>query len=536
MPSDTFPGYSFDGWFTAASGGTEVGGAGSSYTIPSGGVTLFAQWTANATDDYSFNAAGGTPTPSSGAGLDGTTITLPGAPTRAGYTFTDWSDGTTTYGSGATYTLSSDGAPIVLTAQWAPNATDDYSYAANGGTGSAPASGSGLDGTTITLAANTFTDPGYAFAGWSDGTTTYAAGATYTLSSDGAPIVFTAQWSANATDDYSYAANGGTGTAPTSGSGLDGTTITLAANTFTYPGHTFGAWNDGSATFVAGATYTLSSDGAPIVFTAQWVANATDTITFNSEGGSSVPSQYRLQGSTITLPGAASRAGYAFDGWFVAPSGGSALTSPYTVVGSVTLYAQWTGAPTTAVLVPSKGATVSGTATTLDASASNATSVEFLLFGGTYGYNAPTVCSATLTYYGWVCNWNTTTVPNGSYVLVSQATGADGSNYSSGVSMTVNNPPPTTSVLIPAKGATLSGTAATLDASASNATSVEFLLFGGSYGFSAPVVCTATPTYYGWLCAWNTTTVPDGSYVLVSEAFNSTTSAFSSGVSVTVKN
>ena len=73
-------------------------------------------------------------------------------------------------------------------------ATDPYSYAAGGGTGSAPASGSGLDGTTITLAANPFTYPGYTFAGWSDGTTTYAAGAIYKLSSDGAAIIFTAQW------------------------------------------------------------------------------------------------------------------------------------------------------------------------------------------------------------------------------------------------------------------------------------------------------------------------------------------------------
>ena len=36
LPTDTYPGYTFNGWFTAASGGTEVGGAGSSYTIPSG--------------------------------------------------------------------------------------------------------------------------------------------------------------------------------------------------------------------------------------------------------------------------------------------------------------------------------------------------------------------------------------------------------------------------------------------------------------------------------------------------------------------
>jgi chitodextrinase len=96
-------------------------------------------------------------------------------------------------------------------------------------------------------------------------------------------------------------------------------------------------------------------------------------------------------------------------------------------------------------------------------------------------------------------------------------------------------PPPTTSVLIPSNGATLSGST-TLDASASNATSVEFRLFGGVYGYNAPVLCTATLTYYGWLCTWNTATVPNGSYALLSEAFNSGGSAFSSGVSITVHN
>ncbi|MGO9560917.1 MAG: InlB B-repeat-containing protein, partial [Acidimicrobiales bacterium] len=54
LPSDTYPGYGFDGWFTAASGGTEVGGAGSSYTIPSGGITLYAQWTKQVSQTISF--------------------------------------------------------------------------------------------------------------------------------------------------------------------------------------------------------------------------------------------------------------------------------------------------------------------------------------------------------------------------------------------------------------------------------------------------------------------------------------------------
>jgi hypothetical protein len=82
---------------------------------------------------------------------------------------------------------------------------------------------------------------------------------------------------------------------------------------------------------------------------------------------------------------------------------------------------------------------VSGTATTLDASASNATSVEFLLFGGSYGYNAPVVGTATPTIYGWLDSWNTTTVPNGNYTLVSEASDPGGTAYSSSVNVTVSN-------------------------------------------------------------------------------------------------
>ena len=195
-----------------------------------------------------------------------------------------------------------------------------------------------------------------------------------------------------------------------------------------------------------------------------------------------------------------------------------------------------TAPATTGVLVPANGATVSG-GTTLDASATNATSVEFWLLGGSYGYSGKMLCTATLTEYGWLCGWNTTTVPNGSYALVSEALNSAGSTYSPGVSITVSNsPPPTTSVLVPANGATVSGSNSTLDASASNASSVEFWLLGGSYGYTGKLLCSATLTYYGWLCSWNTTTVPNGSYALVSRATNTSGSAYSSGVSITVKN
>jgi hypothetical protein len=190
--------------------------------------------------------------------------------------------------------------------------------------------------------------------------------------------------------------------------------------------------------------------------------------------------------------------------------------------------------PTTSVVIPSNGATLSGW-TLLDASASNATSVEFQLFGGVYGFYGPIICTATPTYFGYLCNWNTTNVPNGTYVLSSVASNSAGTTLSSGVDVTVSNPP-TTSVVIPSNGATQSGTAALLDASASaNVTSVKFELTGGT--LTDKVIATATPTYYGWLAQWNTTTVPNGTYALQSmAAYPGGVTGTSSGVTVTVAN
>ena len=47
-PTPTRSGYSFNGWYNASSGGSYIVGAGGSYTVSSN-VTLYAQWTANAT-------------------------------------------------------------------------------------------------------------------------------------------------------------------------------------------------------------------------------------------------------------------------------------------------------------------------------------------------------------------------------------------------------------------------------------------------------------------------------------------------------
>ena len=341
LPSaPTYPGYTFDGWFSAASGGSALT---SPYTF-AGSTTLDAQWTANATDTVSFNSEGGSAVTSI-SGLDGTTSSLPSAPTYPGYTFDGWFSAASG-GSALTSPYTFAGS-TTLDAQWTANATDTVSFNSEGG--SAVTSISGLDGTTSSLpSAPTY--PGYTFDGWfSAASGGSALTSPYTFAGS---TTLDAQWTANATDTVSFNSEGGS--AVTSISGLDGTTSSLPSAP-TYPGYTFDGWfSAASGGSALTSPYTFAGS---TTLDAQWTANATDTVSFNSEGGSAVTSISGLDGTTSSLPSAPTYPGYTFDGWFSAASGGSALTSPYTFAGSTTLDAQWTAIFSAPVVTGSSGAT-----------------------------------------------------------------------------------------------------------------------------------------------------------------------------------
>ena len=109
---------------------------------------------------------------------------------------------------------------------------------------------------------------------------------------------------------------------------------------------TFTCAANSSLTTTVNATVTNSGD----VRTASVTFNGTNyqdtktycTVTFNSNGGSSVASQGMLVGGTATQPDDPTRDGYRFDGWY----SNEGLTTPYNfstaVNASITLYAKWT--------------------------------------------------------------------------------------------------------------------------------------------------------------------------------------------------
>ena len=72
--------------------------------------------------------------------------------------------------------------------------------------------------------------------------------------------------------------------------------------------------------------------------TARWTANFY-TVSFNTNGGSSISAREVERGETIDLP-SASREGYIFNYWKT--SSGTRVSSPYKPTGDITLYADWT--------------------------------------------------------------------------------------------------------------------------------------------------------------------------------------------------
>lgn len=141
-----------------------------------------------------YDANGGSVSPGSQTVEAGDFVTLP-TPTREGYTFKGWSDGTTTYAAGANYTIDGN---VTLTAQW-QRIQYTVTYDANGGSVS-PTNATVDAGGSVALP--TPTRNSYSFDGWytaaSGGTKIGDGGASYTPTAN---ITLYAQWDSCVTAD-----------------------------------------------------------------------------------------------------------------------------------------------------------------------------------------------------------------------------------------------------------------------------------------------------------------------------------------------
>jgi peptidoglycan/xylan/chitin deacetylase (PgdA/CDA1 family) len=182
--------------------------------------------------------------------------------------------------------------------------------------------------------------------------------------------------------------------------------------------------------------------------------------------------------------------------------------------------------PTVALTAPAASARITGTSSTISASASDSagvSSVEFFVGATSIGIDTTAPYSIT---------WNTTAVADGAVSIVARATDGLGNTAdSAAVAATVDNTGPDITVSAPAAGARVAGTNVTISASASDGAGVaevEFLVDGTVVGTDA-----SAP----YSVVWSSTTVVDGAHNITARATDGLGNVSTSAAgSVTVDN
>jgi uncharacterized repeat protein (TIGR02543 family) len=375
VDNPTRTGYNFTGWYTAASGGSQV--TETTKVTNTSNHTLYAHWSAKSYT-VSFNGNGGSSVSAKTVYYDGTYGSLTNS-SRTGYTFAGWF----TAASGGTQVTSSTKVTITanqtLYAHWTPN---NYTVSFNSQGGSSVSSKTVTFNSTYGTLSNP-TKTGYTFAGWytaASGGTKITSSSTVTTAGN---HTLYAHWTAN-TYTITYDKNGGAGENFTR-------SITYGSNygkvdNPTRTGYTFAGYYTAKSggTQVTETTKMLTA-GSHTLY-AHWTAK-TYTVSFNSQGGSSVASKTVTYGCFYETLASPTKEGYTFAGWYTAASGGNKVTASTTVTtaSNHTLYAHWTG----------KTYTVS-----FDSQGGSSVSSKTVTYGSTYG----TLTSPTKTGYtfaGW---------------------------------------------------------------------------------------------------------------------------------------
>ena len=338
-PADpTKTGYNFTGWYSDQA----LTKAYSFNAAVTSNMTLYAGWE-RITYTVSFNSNGGSAVANQTVTW-GARATKPANPTKAGYTFTGWySDSALTAAYNFSNTLVKSN--VTLYAGW-KQVTYTVSFNSNGA--------SNVASQTVTwgAAATKPADPAkseFAFTGWySDKALTKAydfktpVKSNMTLYAGWKQVIFT----------VSFNSQGGSAVA--NQKVALGSAATRPADP-TKKGFTFTGW------YTDTSFKTLYDFGKTVSFNtllqAGWKQN-TCTVTFETNGGSSVASQTVVGGGKATKPATPTKAGYMFVGWYC----NRALTVAYdfgtTVQSDLTLYASWKQVAYTVSFVTNGGSAV----------------------------------------------------------------------------------------------------------------------------------------------------------------------------------
>ena len=207
----------------------------------------------------------------------------PADPAKEGHTFIGWYNGEEKWNFETPVTKN-----LTLTAKWQIN---QYTITFDTAGGSEVASITQDYGTAVTAPANP-TKTGYTFAGWDKEIPATMPAENMTI---------TARWTVNQYTITLKPENGGEDIVITQDYG---TAITAPANP-TKTGYTFAGWDK---------TIPSTMPAGNMTITAQWQLNQY-TITFDTAGGSEVPSITQDYGTAITAPANPTKTGYTFAGW-----------------------------------------------------------------------------------------------------------------------------------------------------------------------------------------------------------------------------
>ena len=294
-------------------------------TYTSYSSNLPAAWTQDNT--VTFDPNGGTGTAVSNDYPYGKTIRLPNNTFTApeGKLFNGWLLDGRVYQPGSSYTVTDS---VTFLARWVDPVLGIFDPGE--AEGEPQTRFSVLPNTTVSLPSNPFTAPeGKIFNGWSNGLRTYPAGTSYVLSQT---TTFVAQW---ADAVYAYLEPGeAEGETRTHASVLPGTRITLPANPYPAPaGMLFNGWSDGTNVYQPGDNYTLNEN---VTFTAEWVRGV--YVTFDSQGGTSVGTQFMYPNTAAWRPADPEKDGLYLKGWRL---GDELYDFSTPLTEDTTLYAVW---------------------------------------------------------------------------------------------------------------------------------------------------------------------------------------------------
>jgi uncharacterized repeat protein (TIGR02543 family) len=215
----------------------------------------------------------------------------------------------------------------------------------NGGTINSGDVTSYTEGVGATLPTDVTKD-GFDFAGWYDNEGLTGDAVTEITTSDTGNKEFWAKWTAAATP-YDITFDKGANTSATMPDALTASNVTLdeidSDNNYRFDG--WKADKDVHETTLDGTTITagtLITAGTKVyvtqatTFTAQWTQKY--AVTFNSNGGSAVETQYIASGEAAEEPTAPTRTNYTFEGWQLS---GADYNFSTAVTAAITLDAVW---------------------------------------------------------------------------------------------------------------------------------------------------------------------------------------------------